>query len=153
MVVGRIQIPHPGLVVLGLACLVGMAVLANQIDAHDAGLSKGWLAFGFGAQLLFMARFLVQWLASEKAKKTVVPVSFWWLSLLGGLSLGVYFMQRGDPVAIMGQMFPTLVYLRNLWLIYAERKHEQPPAEEGELALEGEFAFADTHGAQRLNAP
>jgi len=124
MVIGRIQIPHPGFVALGLFCLLGMAWLASQIDAHDAGLSKGWLIFGFGAQFLFMARFLVQWLASERAKKTVVPVSFWWLSLLGGISLGIYFMRRGDPVAIMGQLFPTLVYLRNLWLIYAERRDE-----------------------------
>lgn len=123
MVIGRLHLPHPGFVILGLLALVGMAWVAAQIDAHDAGVSKGWLIFGFGAQFLFMARFLVQWLASERAKRTVVPVSFWWFSLLGGISLGIYFMRRGDPVAIMGQLFPTLVYLRNLWLIYAE-KHQ-----------------------------
>lgn len=121
MVIGRLRIPHPGLVLIGLAGLLAMAWLAAQIDAHDEGVSKGWLIFGFGAQFLFMARFLVQWLASERAKRTVVPVSFWWFSLLGGISLGIYFLRRGDPVAIMGQLFPTLIYLRNLWLIYAER--------------------------------
>ena len=122
MVIGRLRLPHPGFVAIGLIALLVMAWVAAQIDAHDAGVSKGWLIFGFGAQFLFMARFLVQWLASERAHRTVVPVSFWWVRLLGGISLGIYFMRRGDPVAIMGQLFPTLVYLRNLWLIYAERR-------------------------------
>jgi len=146
MVIGRIHLPHPGFVAIGLLGLVGMAWLAAQIDAHDQGVSKGWLIFGFGAQFLFMARFLVQWLASERAKRTVVPVSFWWLSLLGGISLGIYFMRRGDPVAIMGQLFPTLIYLRNLWLIYAERRQSHELHDETGSRLGSQRMQAAHHG-------
>ena len=146
MIIGRLHLPHPGFVVIGLLALLGMAWVAAQIDAHDAGVSKGWLIFGFGAQFLFMARFLVQWLASERAKRTVVPVSFWWFSLLGGISLGIYFMRRGDPVAIMGQLFPTLIYLRNLWLIYAEKHQSHDLHDETGSRLASQRVPASHHG-------
>jgi len=87
------------------------------VDARDAGLPIGWVIFGFGAQAVFMSRFLVQWLASERERRSVVPTSFWLLSLAGGLTLCVYFLRRGDPVGVAGQATGVLIYLRNLFFI------------------------------------
>jgi lipid-A-disaccharide synthase-like uncharacterized protein len=81
-----------------------------------------WLAFGIGAQLLFAGRFLVQWIASEKVGRSVVPVAFWFFSLGGGLMTLVYGLVRREPVIILGQSLSTLIYLRNLMLIFRERK-------------------------------
>lgn len=78
-----------------------------------------WLGIGLVAQLMFSARFLIQWISSEREKKSVVPVSFWWLSLFGGAMLFIYGLQRGEPVILLGQSFGIIVYARNLWLIYA----------------------------------
>lgn len=89
----------------------------GQVDPLDAGLSWYWLAFGFGAQLLFTARMLVQWIASERAKASVVPTAFWILSALGGLMLLTYFLRRGDPVGVTGQAFGLVIYARNLIFI------------------------------------
>lgn len=86
-------------------------------DPRQAGLPWGWLAFGYTAQMLFTGRMLVQWIASEKKKSSVVPVVFWWLSLFGGLMLLVYFLRRGDPVGVVGQLFGVVVYARNLMMI------------------------------------
>ncbi len=74
--------------------------------------------FGLLAQITFTARFVVQWLASEKAKKSVIPVAFWWLSISGGTSLLIYFILRHEPVGILGQATGWFVYARNLYLIY-----------------------------------
>lgn len=76
------------------------------------------LAVGFGGQALFSARFLVQWLASERRGRSVVPVLFWHLSMAGGIALFVYALARRDPVFLLGQGFGLLVYGRNLWLIH-----------------------------------
>jgi lipid-A-disaccharide synthase-like uncharacterized protein len=81
-----------------------------------------WLALGFVAQGLFMSRFLVQWYYSEKAKKSVIPVAFWWFSLVGGLLLLIYAIHRQEPVFILGQAGGLLVYLRNLRLVAKEKK-------------------------------
>jgi lipid-A-disaccharide synthase-like uncharacterized protein len=77
-----------------------------------------WLVFGLGAQLVFTARFLVQWLASERAKRSVMPVAFWWLSIAGGGMTLIYGIMRRDAVIIMGQALSVFIYLRNLMLIY-----------------------------------
>ncbi|SMC25449.1 Uncharacterized N-terminal domain of lipid-A-disaccharide synthase [Desulfacinum hydrothermale DSM 13146] len=82
---------------------------------------KIWLGVGFGAQALFSARFLVQWIASERAHKSVVPVAFWFLSLFGGALLFAYALWRRDPVFILGQGAGLIIYSRNLYLIYRER--------------------------------
>lgn len=76
-----------------------------------------WLAIGFLGQALFTARFLVQWLASEKKRDSVVPAAFWWLSLLGGSALLLYAIFRNDPVIITGQGLGLFVYARNLILM------------------------------------
>jgi len=67
-------------------------------------------------------RFLVQWLASEKAGKSVIPLAFWWFSIGGGLLLLVYALYRRDPVFILGQGFGVFVYLRNLQFVLRERR-------------------------------
>jgi lipid-A-disaccharide synthase-like uncharacterized protein len=81
-----------------------------------------WLAVGFAGQLLFTARFLVQWLTSERARRSVVPMAFWYLSLAGGLTLLVYALHRKDPVFIAGQAAGAVIYVRNIVLIVRERR-------------------------------
>lgn len=82
-----------------------------------------WVAlFGLAAQAVFMGRMLVQWIASERAKRSVVPVAFWWLSLAGALMLFVYGILRQDIVIILAQSFGLVVYIRNLALIRAEAR-------------------------------
>jgi lipid-A-disaccharide synthase-like uncharacterized protein len=81
-----------------------------------------WLTVGFLGQALFTARFLVQWLASEKKRASVVPVAFWWLSLLGGTAILSYAVFRRDPVIITGQGMGLFVYVRNLMLLSKARQ-------------------------------
>jgi lipid-A-disaccharide synthase-like uncharacterized protein len=85
-----------------------------------------WLGIGFLGQAFFSARFLVQWIASERRKESVIPVSFWFFSIGGGLTLLVYAIYRLDPVFILGQSAGLFVYLRNLYLI---RRKERGLAE------------------------
>lgn len=80
------------------------------------------LVVGFTGQLLFTSRFLVQWLASERAKASVMPVMFWWISIGGGVMLLIYSIWRQDPVFILGQSFGLVVYFRNLVLIAKSRR-------------------------------
>ena len=77
-----------------------------------------WVAVGFGGQALFASRFLVQWIATERRRQSVVPTVFWYLSLGGGLVLLSYALWRRDPVFIAGQSFGLLVYSRNLWFVH-----------------------------------
>lgn len=77
-----------------------------------------WVLFGLGAQFMFMMRFLVQWIASERKRRSHVPVIFWYFSIGGGLMLLTYAIQRRDPVFILGQSLGLLIYARNLILIY-----------------------------------
>lgn len=79
-----------------------------------------WLAVGLMGQLAFTARFIVQWIASERAGKSVMPVAFWYLSISGGLIVLAYGIHKLDLVIILGQLPGVVVYSRNLWLI---RKH------------------------------
>jgi len=80
-----------------------------------------WVIFGFSAQLMFTARFLVQWIASERARSSVMPIAFWYFSLIGGVMLLAYALYRKDPVFVLGQSLGVVIYFRNLWLIRAER--------------------------------
>lgn len=81
-----------------------------------------WVCIGLGGQALFTARFVAQWLASERARRSVVPVVFWWLSIGGGLILLAYAIHRHDPVFIIGQSMGVFIYGRNLWLIRDEKR-------------------------------
>jgi lipid-A-disaccharide synthase-like uncharacterized protein len=87
-----------------------------------------WLAFGILAQLLFTARFIVQWLASEKAGQSVMPLAFWFFSIAGGLMTLVYGLVRREPIIIMGQALAVFIYLRNLVLIFRNRRKAQGSA-------------------------
>ena len=80
-----------------------------------------WLSIGLLGQALFSARFLVQWIASERRRRSVVPLAFWYFSVGGGLTLLAYAIYRRDPVFILGQGAGLFVYARNLWLIYRAR--------------------------------
>jgi lipid-A-disaccharide synthase-like uncharacterized protein len=77
-----------------------------------------WLAFGLIAQLAFAARFLVQWIASERAGKSVVPLAFWFFSVGGGLLTLIYGLVKREPVIIIGQLVSNIIYARNLMLIF-----------------------------------
>jgi lipid-A-disaccharide synthase-like uncharacterized protein len=81
-----------------------------------------WLVFGLAAQLVFGSRFVLQWIASERAGRSVMPLSFWFLSIAGGLMTLVYGFVRREPVIIFGQGLSTIIYLRNLALILRERR-------------------------------
>src|SRR2546430_3303445 len=80
-----------------------------------------WLAFGLVAQLLFTARFLVQWISSERAGQSVVPMAFWFFSMGGGLMTLVYGIAKREPVIIIGQSMATIIYIRNIMLIVKNR--------------------------------
>lgn len=79
-----------------------------------------WVILGFAAQMLFGARFVLQWIVSEKAGKSVMPVAFWYFSVGGGALMLAYAIYRLDPVFIFGQGLGLVVYVRNLWLIYGK---------------------------------
>lgn len=81
-----------------------------------------YLVLGFVGQAVFSGRFLVQWIASERAGRSVVPVTFWILSVVGSMILLIYAIHRRDPVFIVGQSAGFLIYFRNLWLIQRERR-------------------------------
>ena len=74
-----------------------------------------WLIIGFVGQAFFFSRFLVQWIASERAGRSVIPIAFWYFSLLGGATLLIYAIHVGDPVFIVGQSTGAVIYLRNLY--------------------------------------
>src|SRR6201987_664736 len=86
---------------------------------HDVFVVKfdAWVVLGFVAQAFFTMRFLVQWIASERARASVIPVAFWFFSIGGGALLLVYALYRRDPVFIAGQALGLVVYLRNLYFI------------------------------------
>lgn len=100
-----------------------------------------WMAVGFAGQGLFTARFLVQWLASERSGEVVVPTSFWWMSILGAAALLAYAISRRDPVVIVGQATGFVVYARNLMLGKGVRKRPEGAA------------TAPTPPAPHFNAP
>jgi lipid-A-disaccharide synthase-like uncharacterized protein len=80
-------------------------------------LSTFWLVLGFSGQGLFASRFLVQWISSERKRRSHIPVAFWYLSILGGLITLAYAIHLGDPPFILGQSMGVFVYSRNLVLL------------------------------------
>jgi lipid-A-disaccharide synthase-like uncharacterized protein len=98
-----------------------MTDLLNNLTSylHDVFVIKfdGWVILGFVAQAFFTMRFVVQWIASERARKSVIPVAFWFFSIGGGLLLLIYALYRRDPVFIAGQALGLVVYFRNLYFI------------------------------------
>jgi len=90
-------------------------------------LTTQWwlLAIGFAGQGFFFMRFFWQWIVSEREKKSIIPVSFWYFSLLGSFFLLTYAILRKDIVFIVGQSTGSIIYTRNLYLIHRERKRLQ----------------------------
>ena len=80
-----------------------------------------WLLFGLIAQFMFAGRFLVQWIASERAGKSVVPMAFWFFSIGGGLMTLIYGIVKREPVIIVGQLLANVIYVRNVMLIWKNR--------------------------------
>lgn len=101
-------------------------MLAGLLDGVAESTPWYWWVIGFGGQLVFASRFWVQWIASERAKRSVMPMSFWWLSIIGGLLSLCYAVYRLDPVFIMGQLTGTFIYARNLALIRRSREAGAP---------------------------
>ena len=97
---------------------------------HDVFVTNldWWVILGLIAQGLFTMRFLVQWIASERAGRSVIPIAFWWFSIAGGLLLLVYALYRKDAVFILGQAFGVFIYLRNLYFVLHEREQKTSPA-------------------------
>ena len=80
-----------------------------------------WVLLGFVAQAMFTMRFVVQWIASERQGRSVIPIAFWFFSIGGGVLLLGYALYRKDIVFILGQAFGVFVYVRNLYLVLRER--------------------------------
>ncbi|HUT37267.1 MAG TPA: lipid-A-disaccharide synthase N-terminal domain-containing protein [Planctomycetota bacterium] len=87
-----------------------------------------WFAVGLLGQAIFCGRFVVQWIASERKKQSVVPVAFWYLSILGSLTLLAYALSRWDPVFILAYVLNSMIYVRNLMLIHRRRGSTVSPA-------------------------
>ena len=99
--------------------------IINSLQHYAAGMSAQdalWLGIGLTGQVLFMMRFIVQWIHSERHGESLIPVSFWYLSLAGGLIVLAYGLHKLDPVIILGQLPGTVVYTRNLMLIRHKSK-------------------------------
>lgn len=98
-----------------------MTDLFNHLTSYfyDVFVIKfdGWVVLGFIAQAFFTMRFVVQWIASERARRSVIPVAFWFFSIGGGVLLLIYALYRRDPVFIAGQALGLMVYVRNLYFI------------------------------------
>ncbi len=90
-----------------------------------------WVLIGFLGQGLFASRFIIQWFKSELVGRSVIPLSFWYCSLGGGIVLLAYAIYKVDPVFITGQATGLLVYSRNLYLIFRERERAQEAAAGG----------------------
>jgi lipid-A-disaccharide synthase-like uncharacterized protein len=87
-----------------------------------------WLAFGLIAQLFFTARFVVQWVSSERAGMSVVPMAFWFCSMGGGIMTLIYGVAKREPIIILGQALATVIYIRNIMLILKNRRRQSEPA-------------------------
>ena len=106
--------------------------LSREVGAYlyDVFIVKldWWVLLGFVAQGLFTIRFLVQWIASERAGRSVIPLTFWFFSIGGGLLLLIYALYRKDPVFIAGQGGGLLIYVRNVMFVLREQRRETASA-------------------------
>ncbi|HYD65880.1 lipid-A-disaccharide synthase N-terminal domain-containing protein [Azospirillum sp.] len=86
-----------------------------------------WIGIGFFAQALFMMRFVVQWIASERVRRSIVPETFWYFSIGGGILLLAYSIYRMDPVYMFGQGLGLLIYFRNLYFVWTHKREGAAP--------------------------
>ena len=98
------------------------------MDWNAWGDAPFWIAFGLLAQGLFTCRFLVQWIASERAGRSYVPLSFWYLSMAGSITLAIYAVHRQEPLFLLGQLPGCAIYARNLVLVYRRGPPRESPA-------------------------
>lgn len=91
---------------------------------HLHSIDIVWLIVGFSGQILFTMRMLMQWISSEKKRRSVIPLTFWYFSIIGGICLLIYAIHLRDPVFLSGQLLGVIVYLRNIYFIYNERKSQ-----------------------------
>lgn len=108
---------------------MSMAASLAQLSAWWASVTTVelvWLTVGFIAQAMFSMRFIIQWIASERVKRSIVPEAFWYFSLAGGALLFAYAIYRLDPVFMLGQCMGLLIYIRNIQLIrHGKRADEE----------------------------
>ncbi|OUS05385.1 lipid A biosynthesis protein [Rhodobacterales bacterium 52_120_T64] len=95
-------------------------IIANVIAMDRTEII--WVTIGLFGQLMFTARFLIQWIVSERTGRSTIPIAFWYFSIMGGMVLLAYAIYRADPVFILGQSMGLFIYVRNLRLIYKEAK-------------------------------
>ena len=107
------------------------ATQLSQWWTSTSATEMAWLAIGFLAQLMFSMRFIVQWIASERARRSIVPETFWYFSLVGGAMLFAYAIYRLDPVFMLGQGMGLLIYARNIYFIRTHRAAASAAAEGG----------------------
>jgi lipid-A-disaccharide synthase-like uncharacterized protein len=93
----------------------------KELRSNNTTKDTIWQVIGFVGQIMFSMRFILQWLASEKQKQSVMPVSFWYFSMIGSVTLLSYAIYQKDPVFILGQSFGMIVYLRNLFFIFKSK--------------------------------
>lgn len=130
-----------GIIVVGAVALAAKTWLVEyhvtqQAAAHVAKETWLWLAVGVAGQALFACRFIIQWIATERQRKSVFPVSFWYISVVASLLLMACHLQRGELLFAIGLIATILIYLRNLWFIHFGRRPEPLSVENGPLALE-----------------
>ncbi len=94
----------------------------SEILAHGFG---PWELIGLLGIIAFSSRFIIQWIVSELRKESVIPLSFWYLSIVGSLLLLSYAIEQADPIFILSYLFNCLIYFRNLYLIYTKKKIDQ----------------------------
>lgn len=95
-----------------------------------------WLGIGLIGQAMFSMRFLIQWLLSEKHRRSVMPIAFWYFSLAGGVTLLAYAIHRADPVFILGQSTGILIYSRNLYFVLKEKRASQDKISEPPVVVD-----------------
>lgn len=96
----------------------------NFLQDMGRELSDPWKIFGVGAQAMFMMRFMIQWITSERLGKSVIPPAFWYFSILGACALLIYGIREREPVIIFGQSLPMVIYVRNLLLLKRQIKQD-----------------------------
>ena len=94
----------------------------ENLVENVTGGANFWTYFGLTANLLFASRFVIQWYVSEKLKRSVIPVQFWYLSIAGSVMMLIYAIYIGKVPLILGFLFPTIIYIRNLMLIRKGRR-------------------------------
>ena len=97
------------------------AAKLSQWWTEISGVEMAWIFFGFIAQSMYLMRFLLQWIASERVRRSIIPETFWYFSFAGGLMLFIYAFHRSDPVIMLGQFFGLFI-MPNIYLIWLHKR-------------------------------